>query len=161
MWVPATFRGILFISIFPLLWGIYNIQLQTDTREDFKKTNGEIVFLSDNKNQESNSRTGKMRYIAVNSYPGLFEVFIGKDKGDFSPKYENIDSLHDGEWVSIYYSKEGKSNINYSAMFIDKEQVNYYERGNKYFLIGMICILGAIIVDIMAFYYKKKGKIPS
>jgi hypothetical protein len=162
VFLPFTFRSIIFVSFLISLSGIYILSIRLKDRSDFSLTTGRIVYYSNNLKEPSTERTGKLRYLAVDSYPFVMELFIGKDIGDFSPMYENIDSLQIGDLVSIYYEDNPKirnKRINYSVQFIDKGSINYYERGNKTIYLGSFIIVCSLSIVGIGYYLKRKGKI--
>jgi hypothetical protein len=102
---------------------------------------------------------GKLRYLKIGGYTKYFEVFIGKDFGDFSPAYERIDSLKTGNLLTVYYSEDQLSNkatddelINRDAQFIDKQNQPYFIRGSKdrygsYFFMSVgICLVVTLLI---------------
>jgi hypothetical protein len=162
IFLPANFRSILFISIIPLLLGLYLLSVQFGDRNSFLQTKGRIVYLSDRIDKISDTLSGKHRFLALDSYPYVFNLFIGKDFGDFSPKYENIDKLHLGDWVTVYYEHEPRysdNKINYSAQYIDNASINFFERGGKAAYIGCFSIFTALLLVVIGYYLKRKGKI--
>lgn len=131
-------------------------------KSDFHRISGRITYLGKVYEELPNRDKGKYRYLLIDTYPKMFELFIGKDYGDFKPKYERIDSLKPGDDILVYYdvnSKETDIRLNSLVQFIDKEDKPYFIRGSKdrnfgFFLIGIGILLGGII-----FYLNKTGKI--
>lgn len=41
--------------------------------------------------------------LKVKGYPKTFELFIGKDFGDFSPEFEKIDDLKLGDKIDVFF----------------------------------------------------------
>lgn len=131
-------------------------------KSDFHRISGRITYLGKVYEELPNRDKGKYRYLLIDTYPKMFELFIGKDYGDFKPKYERIDSLKLGDDILVYYdvnSKETDIRLNRLVQFIDKEDKPYFIRGSKdrnfgFFLIGIGILLGGII-----FYLNKTGKI--
>jgi hypothetical protein len=131
-------------------------------KSDFHRISGRITYLGKVYEELPNRDKGKYRYLLIDTYPKMFELFIGKDFGDFKPKYERIDSLKPGDDILVYYdedSKETDIRLNRLIQFIDKEDKPYFIRGSKdknfgFFLIGIGILLGGII-----FYLNKTGKI--
>ena len=90
----------------------------------------------------------KHRYLKIDTYPYIFEIFIGKDVGDFKPKYEQIDNLKIGDKIHIYYDElidTRLEKINRLAQFIDKDGVSFFERGTSDVTMGIFAIFLAII----------------
>lgn len=131
-------------------------------KSDFHRMSGRITYLGKVYEELPNRDKGKYRYLLIDTYPKMFELFIGKDYGDFKPKYERIDTLKPGDDILVYYdvnSKETDIRLNRLVQFIDKEDKPYFIRGSKdrnfgFFLIGIGILLGGII-----FYLNKTGKI--
>lgn len=104
---------------------------------------------------------GKFRYLKLDNYPYVFELFTGKDPGDFSPKLSRIDELKKGDKITIYMYESNDINrdgINRNAMFIDRNGTSYFQKGNSKQLLGIIMI--ALLFGLIIFCYAlwKKGK---
>ncbi|MEP6512809.1 MAG: hypothetical protein ABJA79_02995 [Parafilimonas sp.] len=54
-------------------------------REKYEKINGRIYLIDKHFNNLPIRDNEKYRYIQIDTYPYIFEVFIGKDWGDFKP----------------------------------------------------------------------------
>ena len=88
--------------------------------------------------------------------------FIGKDWGDFKPKFEKVDDLKIGDSVTIYFDENFKTEsdtINRLAYFIDRGQEPIFVKGSweknfAYFIFGSVLII--LFVLVVA---KRKSKI--
>jgi hypothetical protein len=102
---------------------------------------------------------GKLRYLKIGGYSKYFEVFVGKDFGDFSPAYERIDSLIISDPLTVYYSEDHISDkstdddlINRDTQFIDKKNQPYFVRGSKdkygscFFMSVGICLIVTLLI---------------
>src|ERR687897_450937 len=65
-------------------------------KHEFYQVTGSITTIGQSFANDANRHEGKMRFLQVGNYPKVFEVFIGKDPGDFSPAFEKIDALKAG-----------------------------------------------------------------
>lgn len=145
-----------------ILFGVFLFFRNAKPKEEFEKIHGRISYLSDHIELFPDKDRQKNRFIQVENNEIIFEIFIGKETGDFSPQFEKIDSLKVGSLIDIYYDTDAKGddyNINYLTQFIDKEGKPYFIRGDKdkygsYFFIA-IGIIGILTLT----YLKKKGTI--
>src|SRR5690242_18263935 len=101
--VPLTFRGITAISIVLAIMAIFYVKNNSREKKDYAKTTGEIVYLDKHLGELPFRDVGKYRYLKLEGYEYPFEIFVGKDPGDFSPKYDQIDDLKPGDRVSVFY----------------------------------------------------------
>jgi hypothetical protein len=137
-----------------------------ETRSDMPKVVGPLLEIKMALAGHPDRHIGKLRYIKIGGYPKYFEVFVGKDWGDFRPAYERIDSLKTGEILTVYHSADHISKesaddglINRDTQFIDKQDQPYFIRGSKdrygsYFFMGIgVCLIASLFV------LKKKGTI--
>lgn len=123
---------------------------------------GKITYLDVTYQDYPNRDKGKYRYIQLNNYSRTFELFVGKDAGDFKPKMERVDSLQLGDIVTVYFDdrlNDQGDPINRLVYFIDKENKPFFvkgswEKGLAWFLVGL-SLTGIAILVIL----KRKGKI--
>ncbi|MBC9911686.1 hypothetical protein [Chitinophaga varians] len=132
-------------------------------KADLQKITGNINYLEKTFNNYPPARnSGKCRYIRVDNYLDVFEIFIGKDKGDFAPVLEKIDSLRIGDEITVYVDNlisPQEDIINSNVRFIDRGNEPVFIRGNSLknvaiFLVGLsaLSLIGLVVL-------KKKGKI--
>lgn len=134
----------------------------TKEKTEFPHISGKIIYKGKVYEELPKSDKGKYRYLNIDTYPKMFEIFVGKDRGDFKPDYEQIDSLRKGDTIEIYFDidpTETDIRLNRLIQFIDKDGKPYYIRGSKdkyggYFIIGLGILLGAVLV-----YLKKTGRV--
>ncbi len=148
------------VTIIVLAFGVL-MRGQKDKNE-FYKAAGRVTYLAKTYQELPVRHAGKYRYLQIDTYPKVFEVFIGNESGDFKPDFEQIDQLKVGDPLLIYYDetpREDDTRINRLAQYIDKDQQPYYIRGSwdkymGYFLMGTGVALG-----IWLLYLRSKGKI--
>lgn len=121
------------------------------TKESFDNTTGVLQSITNSVDLYPNRDSEKFRYLQVTNYPFLFELFVGKATGDFSPKFENVDALKAGDTITVYYSEDSKvklSGINNLVHFIDRGKEAIYINGSpkKILLLSMIGICILIII---------------
>ena len=105
-----------------------------------------------------------MRYLKVAGYSKAFELFIGKDPGDFSPAFEQVDKLKTGDIVTVFFDEEeSKSSdeafINRLAQFVDSGQKAYFIRGSKDKYFGYFGIALGACIGVGLVLLKRAGKI--
>tara|TARA_B100000809_G_scaffold38889_1_gene34047 strand:+ start:10572 stop:11090 length:519 start_codon:yes stop_codon:yes gene_type:complete len=146
-------------------FGIYLSVRGTKEKTEFENVTGKIDYF-DKTFQEINYRNkGNHRFIHIADFPLVFDIFVGKETGDFSPKFEQLDKLKIGDEITIYHAdktplqRNRDLRLNKTVQFIDKEGKAYFIRGNKdkyggYFLGGIGILLGITLLIL-----KKVGKI--
>ena len=145
-----------------IILGSFILVRGTKEKSQFHHVTGKITYIGKVYEELPVRDRGKYRYLSIDTYPKMFELFIGKDFGDFKPKYDKINSLKEGDDIVVYYdsdSKETDIRLNRLVQFIDKDGSPYFVRGSKdknfgFFLIGMGILLGGVIL-----YLNKTGKI--
>ena len=134
----------------------------TKDKSDFKQITGIVKYLDKNYQEFPNRHQGKYRYLSLDNYPKTFEIFIGKDPGDFKPKFENIDALRLGDEITVTYdetNRETDPRINRLLQYIDKQDQTFYIRGSRDKVFGYFCIMSGVIIGIWIVYLKRKGTI--
>lgn len=133
------------------------------SKQEFYSVQGAIVGIEKTLEGYPNRHEGKMRYLVVAEYPKPFELFIGKEAGDFKPAFEQLDMLRKGDIVTIYYDEETNTqtddSINRLAQFIDKGQQPYFIRGNHDKYGGYAAIAMGALIGVSLLLLKKTGKI--
>jgi hypothetical protein len=143
-------------SVAMIAFGIYLYSKSLKSKYEFETVKGKIDFIS---NSFENLNPRDTRYIHIEGFPLVFEVFVGKETGDFSPKFEQLDKLKIGDEIIAYHSgitplqKNRDERLNKNIEFIDKENKAYYIRGNKnkiggifFISIGIFLTIGLIIL---------------
>lgn len=152
-------------SIFIIGFGIYLSVRGSKPKEDFEKVTGKIDYF-DKTFQEINYRNkGKHRFIHIVDFPVVFQLFIGKETGDFSPKFEQLDQLKIGDEITVYYAsktpfqKGNDARLNKTVQFIDMRGEAYFVRGNKDKYGGYGLVAFGFLLSIILLILKSKGKI--
>ena len=117
-------------------------------KSDFNKISGEIISL-----EKTNT---KNRLLQIENR--TFELFTGKDAGDFKPAFERIDELKPGDKITVYFDEQDDP-INRLAYFIDKGNEPYFikgswEKGLAYFLAGL-----CMAIFILLLVLKRLGQL--
>lgn len=149
------------VGIFTILFLSYNLYLHgIKSKSEFEKVSGRIVYLDDHYQRFPNRHFGKYRYLKVDKRKEIFELFIGQDKYDNTPKFERIDSLKIGDIVEIYYETQDDKtglNINRRVHSIDKQSQPYFIRSGKDKVLGIIgMVIGAVFLIILLVLKQKE-----
>lgn len=134
----------------------------TKDKSDFNQVSGKVIYLDNNYQEFPRRHHGKYRYLRIDNYHKAFEIFIGKDPGDFKPKYENIDSLRLGDEITVFYdetNRETDPRINRLLQYIDKQDQAFFILGRHDKLFGYFCIISGFLIGIWIIYLKRKGTI--
>jgi hypothetical protein len=132
------------------------------TKLDFQHVKGKLIYVEKTFEELPNRHLGKYRYLKLESFPKTFELFVGKDFGDFKPEFERIDNLRVGNEIDIYFdenSTETDLRINRLVQFIDKNEEPIFIRSGKDKSLGYILFALGFILGTVLFYLKKIGKI--
>lgn len=147
------------------VFGLYLTTRGTKDKSEFESIKGKIDYF-DKTFQEINYRNkGNHRFIHIVDFPVIFDIFVGKETGDFSPKFEKLDELKIGDEITVYYAektpfqKNTDSRLNKTVQFIDRNEQPYFIRGNKDKYGGYAAIAFGIIMSIILLILKKVGKI--
>ena len=134
----------------------------TKNKADFTATSGVVEYLENNHPFYPNKNAHKFRYLKVEGYAKPFELFIGKDAGDFKPRFERVDLLQPGDTVTVYYDENlytKKDPVSRLVYFIDRKQETIFVKGHweknlAYFLAAI-----SLIVLVWVLRLKQRGKI--
>jgi hypothetical protein len=129
---------------------------------EFNKIVGQVIFLDKKYKDLPNRDFEKYRYLKIDSYSQVFEIFIGKDFGDFKPEFENIDKIQLGDKIEIFFDKDGKENeeeISRLIQYIDINNIPYYKRGSKDKIGGIILTSIGIALLLTISILKRTDKI--
>ena len=143
-------------------FGIYLSVRSGTEKNEFENVTGKIDYFE---KTFGNSNKRDHRFIHITDYELVFDIFIGKQTGDFSPQFEQLDNLKIGDEVTVYFAdktplqKNQNLSLNKTVQFIDKNGEAYFIRGNKdkygaCFFIGI-----GILTMLMLLIGKKRGKI--
>jgi hypothetical protein len=162
----STKKYIFFKSLYTLFFVIFLGCLifarAGKSKSEFQKVTGRLISIEKTSKSLPNQDTAKMRYLLIDNHPKIFQIFIGKEFGDFKPKFEKIDSLRANDDITIYFDENFKTQndpINRLTYFIDRGQETIFIKGDweknaGIFLIGL-CVAIIVILIIL----KQKGKI--
>lgn len=131
-------------------------------KNEFHQAAGSVTYLGKTYQELPLRHAGKYRYLQIDAYPKVFEIFIGNESGDFKPHFEQIDRLKAGDHIVVYYDETAAADddrINRLVQFIDTDRQPYYIRGSwdkylGYFLMGAGAALGLGLL-----YLRSRGKI--
>ncbi|MCU0392354.1 MAG: hypothetical protein MUE81_14655 [Thermoflexibacter sp.] len=159
---PIFFKSVFGLA-FVILLSIMIILRGNKDKNSFYQITGIIASLEKSTTLQTNLRhEGKYRYIQLRNSDRIFEIFIGKDIGDFKPKFERIDNLSVGDEITIYYDDNFKttdSQINRLVQLIEKNNQSYFERGNWDIILGILLLSFCICGILVLWFFKIKGKI--
>lgn len=158
---PVFLKSILGL-LFVIVLGFLLFARADKSKSSFQNVSGIITSLSKSNKSSQIRDSSKFRYLQLNNFPKIFEIFIGKGSGDFKPQFEKIDELKVGDSVTVYFDENFKTQqdpINRLAYFIYKGQDAIFIKGDfekylAYFIIGFSLISILILVVL-----KWKGKI--
>lgn len=124
------------------------------------KLKGVLTLFSKQYQNADFKDEGNRRYLQINGNKQIFEVFVGHESGDFSPKFEVIDRLHPGQLVTIYYTEPiitSNNNINRFIQFIDQNDKPIYIKGDIDKLFGAgIMEFGLVFMGVLFFLKMKR-----
>lgn len=159
------FRKSILACIFITAFGIYLTLRGTREKDEFENITGKIDYF-DKTFQEINYRNkGNHRFIHVTDSPVVFDIFVGNETGDFSPKFERLDDLKIGDEITVFYAdkslfqKNRDARFNKTVQFIDKDSQAYFIRGNKDKYGGYAAIAFGILMSVVLVILKGSGKI--
>lgn len=160
--IILRFRYIVLFSLIIIAFSIFIINRDSKLKSEYSKITSTLIYLDDTYGELPNRNFGKYRYLAVENYPYIFELFIGKESSDFSPKFEKIDSLKLGDVITIYgyeSSDIDKEGVNRNIQFIEKNDQLFFERGDATKIVGISLIIISIILVVLCFIFMKMGKL--
>lgn len=130
-------------------------------REAFKRVGGTVLAIDSAHESYPGKDPSKFRFLTIDSYPQAFELFIGKSSGDFSPEYDDLSQLHEGDNVDVYFEETAKSQreaVNKLVYYIDKNNEPVFRQGNskKGLAYGMAIFSGLVIIGLLILKGLKK-----
>ena len=159
------FKKSLISCLLILVFGIYLTTRGTKEKIEFESITGPIDYFDETFQEITYGGKGDHRFIHVAGFPVVFELFVGKATGDFSPKFENLDELDLGDEITVYFAdktpfqKNNDLRLNKTVQFIDKEEQAYFIRGNKDKYGGYAAIGFSILMSGSLLILKRTGKI--
>ena len=155
MILPLSFRVISTISGILIAFMIYVILLNSKAKTDYQKLSGSIIYLDKQFEEYPNRDLGKYRYLKLNTYPYIFEMYSDEQSS-------RIDSLKVGENVDVYYYEINNTHseqINRFLQYLEKDNKVFFKRGNSNNIAGFVVIGISIVLIVGSFMLYKKGKI--
>jgi hypothetical protein len=156
--IHISVRGVIFATAIVAILGILVIRNNSKAKSDYKISKGKIEFLEKKFQNLPNRDFGKFRYLKIESYPYLFEIYEpNSEKTKFT-----IDDLKRGDLIDIYYyetSDTRSSGINRFAQFIDRNSEPYFIRNGFQKQLGYIILILILLINIMALIFWRKGKL--
>lgn len=158
---PAIFFKSIYGIITVIVLSCFVLIRGTKTEREFDKVSGKITYIGKHYNELPNRDFGKYRYIKLDASKQIFEIFIGKDFGDFKPSFEKIDDLKVDDTINVYFDVDpsGTENINRLVQFIYKNEVPYFKRGSIDKYIGITLLTIGILSFLILSILKYKDKI--
>lgn len=155
------------VLLFPLiiiLIGCFMWFRTTRSKEDYYTLKGKISYLEDTIGKHKNRAT---KFLKIENNPTVFDIFVGKESGDFSPELDKTDELRVNDEVTIYFSSTSTKQqfdqlpMNNSIQFIEKNNEIIFQEGTKskiatyiIFGSGLIFFVVVLVVIIRRKYFK-------
>lgn len=156
---------LLLIPFIILLIGSFLMYRTTRPKEEYYALKGKITYLE---NTIGTYKARGNKYIQIENNPTVFNIFVGKESGDFSPELDKTDELKLNDEITLYYSststqqKFRKIPLNNSIEFIEKGNQLYFHEGTKnkiaaYIVLaaGVLFLIIILIVIIRKKYFKQ------
>ena len=125
-------------------------------KTDFEMVRGKVEYLHCG-DFGTDCKYSNVRYLKVDTYSKEFRIFIGKETGDITPKFEQLDSLKAGDVINVYYDEnflQSSKKANKLVQYIDKDSKPYFIKGHFDGLIGLILFF----VGLSLFIYLARKK---
>lgn len=156
--IIISFRGVLFASLIVIGLVIFHFVKNSKEKSEYDKITGTIEFYGKEYQNLPIRHKGKYRYLKVDTYQYLFEIYEPNNK--LADK--KIDELQVGDKIEIHFyetSNTKKIKLNRFIQFIDKEGLRYFIRNGfqrqlSYTIIGLI-----ILINMITYIFWKKGKL--
>ena len=154
---PKVFGSVI---MFIIMSG-YLIIRSDKSREEFIYQKGTITYLSQTHPLRPQSKPRpKDVYLILDEYERIFEMFVGEDKGDFSPRVNRLSELKVGDEVEIYFEETIKTRtqpVNRLLQYLDRDEQLYYLRSKVDKYIGYFILGGSRILLMLGIYMKIKS----
>jgi hypothetical protein len=142
--------------------GVFLMNRANKPKADFQKLTGKITYLLNKLPNEDVRNDGKERYLQLKNSDRIFNIFVGKDWGDFKPEFEIIDSLKVGDNIDLYFDDNFKTEshqINNLTQYIDNNGKAFFIKGKMDETFGKL-LMGLSALGILILYLlKRNGKI--
>lgn len=158
---PHIFLKSVYGAITIMILSCFLIFRGTKTDKEFYKASGKITYLEKHFGQLPNRNFGKYRYLKIDASEQIFEIYVGKDLGDFKPSLERLDHLKAGDNIKVYFDLDPSEteDINRLVQFVYKNDVPYFIRGSVDKYIGIMLLSFGILMLIVFSILKYMGKI--
>jgi len=156
--IIISVRGVIFASIIVLGLGIFVTVNNSKDKIEYDKSVGTIEYLDKEFQNLPTRHKGDFRYLKIDSYPYLFEIY----EPNSEPTQSTIDDLTVGDEIEIYYYETSDTRnigLNRFTQFIDKNGQPYFVRSGFQKQLGFVIIGLSLLLNIMAFVLWKKGKL--
>jgi hypothetical protein len=156
--IIISFRGVILVSIIGLASAIFIILNNSKDKVEYDKSIGAIEYLDIEYQNLPSRNKGAYRYLKIDSYPYLFEIYEPNSK----PSDKTIDDLKVGDIIEIYYYEIPETRnigLNRFTQFIDSNGQSYFIRNGFQEQIGYALIVLCVLITLMALVFWKKGKL--
>lgn len=128
---------------------------ESKNKSNLRRADGMVVSLKNSNKDYEGKDSFNYRFLEITNYEKPFEIFLGKESGDFKPDLQNMDVIKVGDGISIYYDESlhtRGSSVNNLTYFIDRNGEDMYVRGEsaRFKIYGLI--MGAILLSSFAIY---------
>jgi len=159
-----SYRSSVIISVTVVLVSTFLFIMLRDTQDKnrYHKIIGEVTYMDDHYKDFPLRQTDKFRYLRLNNYPYVFEVFIGKGWSDFAPAYEQVDQLKRGDTITVdeYEADDiAQDSINRNVKLISKDNITYFKAGSPKNLLWIVVVILCLLMiagGYMMGYRRKK-----
>ena len=162
----TTKKNIFFKSVYTLCFVIFLGCLifarAGKSKSELQKVTGRLISIEKSNKSLPNQDTARMWYLLIDNHPKIFQIFTGKESGDFKPNFEKIDSLKANDDITIYFDENFKTQddpINRLTYFIDRGQETIFIKGDWEKYAGIFCIGLPVSTIVILIILKRKGKI--
>lgn len=146
--------------LFCIAIGIFLLTRANKPKTDFQKLTGKITYLLNKLPNKEVRKDGKERYLQIENNERIFNIFVGKDWGDFKPEFEIIDSLKVGDSIDLYFDdnyKTESNQINNLTQYIDSNGKAYFIKGKMDETLGKFIISISVIGILLLLLLKRKS----
>ncbi|WP_293944761.1 MULTISPECIES: hypothetical protein [unclassified Sphingobacterium] len=146
------FKTTITSSLF-VIGGLILLYKSNRERSDYIKNPGTITYLSKEYKELPKRFRGKYRYLKIDSYPYVFELY----KPNSVLSEQDIDDLHVGDKIEIYYSENSgikETGINDVVEFIDYQKTPFFISIRFEDIFSYIFIWFGVMLFIIGLFYK-------
>lgn len=159
---PPIFDIAVVSLIFCFLMSVYLFYTAVKSKLAFPSIKGVVESIGNKSSIYPNKNPDKYRYLKLEGFPKPFEIFVGKEAGDFTPALDKLDSIKPGDTLVIYYDDNPlvkNAPVNRMAFFIDRGKEPVFVKGSwgKYIAYFIAAVSVLTLVWVVRLW--KKGKI--